>query len=95
MLKAGLDGVKRKLTPPEPVEEDVYEFDEAKLISRKIDTLPASLGEAMIELKKDKVVQEALGPHTYPLYIKAKKAEFDEFRLQVTKWELDKYFEST
>lgn len=95
MLKSGLDGVKQKLEPPQPVEEDVYEFDEARLEMHKIDTLPASLGEAIEALKKDKLVQEALGSHTYPVYIAAKKAEFDEFRIQVTRWELDKYFEST
>lgn len=95
MLKSGLDGVKQKLEPPKPVEEDVYEFDEARLEMHKIDTLPASLGEAIEALKKDKLVQEALGSHTYPVYIAAKKAEFDEFRIQVTRWELDKYFEST
>ena len=95
MLKAGLDGIKRKLIPPEPVEEDVYEFDETALTKHKIDTLPGSLSEAMLELNKNKVIQEALGPHTYPLYIKAKKVEYDEYRLQVTKWEMDKYFEST
>lgn len=95
MLKAGLDGIKNKLIAPEPVEEDVYEFDEAKLEKHKIDRLPASLGEAMTELKKDKVIQEALGNHTYPIYLAAKKAEYDEYRLQVTPWEIEKYFEST
>lgn len=95
MLKAGLDGVKNKLVPPEPVEEDVYEFDEAKLATHKIATLPASLGEAILELKKDKIIQEALGQHTYPIYIAAKKAEYDDYRLQVTQWELEKYFETT
>jgi len=95
MLKAGLEGIKKKIMLQEPVEEDVYEFDEAKLEKRKIDTLPASLGEAMEELKKDSVIQEALGNHTYPIYLAAKKAEYDEYRLQVTKWELEKYFEST
>ena len=95
MLKAGLDGIRNKMEPPKPVEEDVYEFDEASLKTHNIDTLPGSLGEAMEALKKDKMIQEALGSHTYPIYIAAKKAEFDEFRLQVTKWELDKYFETT
>jgi len=95
MLKAGLDGIKNEMEVPKPVEEDVYEFDEAKLETHKIDTLPASLGEAILELKKDKVIQEALGGHTYPIYIAAKKAEYDEYRLQVTSWELEKYFEST
>ncbi len=95
MLKAGLDGVKNKMKAPEPVEEDVYEFDEAKLETRKIDMLPASLGQAILKLKKDTVIQEALGEHACPIYIAAKKAEFDEYRLQVTKWEMEKYFEST
>jgi len=95
MLKAGLDGVKKKLSPSEPVEEDLYEFDDEKRAEKKIDTLPGSLGEAIEELKKDSVVQEALGKHTYPIYIKAKKSEWDEYRLQVTKWEQEKYFEST
>lgn len=93
MLKAGLDGIKNKLTPPEPVEEDVYEFDECKLMDLKIDTLPGSLGEAINELEKDDVIKEALGKHTYPLYIKAKKAEWDSYRIQVSKWELENYFE--
>lgn len=91
MLKAGLDGIKRNLKPPEPVEEDIYGFDETMLKEMKVDTLPASLGEAIEELKKDKVIQEALGPHTYPLYIKAKKAEWDQYRIQVNPWEIEKY----
>lgn len=92
MLKAGLDGIKNKLMPPEPVEEDVYEFDEAKLDEKHIDTLPGSLGEAITELKKDPIVLDALGPHTSKLYINAKTAEWDEYRIQVTKWEKERYF---
>ncbi|MBW2984659.1 glutamine synthetase family protein [Candidatus Woesearchaeota archaeon] len=95
MLKAGLEGIKKKMTPAEPVEEDVYEFDETKLTKLGIETLPASLGEAMLALKQDKVVQEALGPHTYQTYMLAKKQEYDDYRIQVTKWELNKYFETT
>ncbi len=94
MLKAGLDGVKRKLTPPEPVEEDVYEFDGAKLAEKNIATLPGSLGEAIEELKKDKVIQEALGQHTYASFIAAKSEEWDNYRIQVSKWEIDKYLET-
>lgn len=93
MLKAGLDGIKKGLSPPEPVEEDIYELDERRLEEMKIATLPGSLGEAMEEMKKDKLVQEALGPHTYPLYLKAKKAEWDAYRIQVTSWEHENYFE--
>lgn len=94
MLKTGLDGIKNNLVPPKPVEEDVYHFDERKLEELKIDTLPHSLWQALQALKSDKVVQEALGKHTYERYIEAKTSEWDEFRLQVTQWELDKYLES-
>ncbi len=94
MLKAGLDGIKNKLIPSEPVEENIYQFDDCKLKEREIATLPGSLGEAIEELEGDKVIQEALGSHTYPIYLKAKKTEWDDYRTQVTKWELEKYFES-
>ncbi len=93
MLKAGLDGIKKNLSPPKPVEEDVFNFSDAKLEELKIDTLPGSLLEALEELKEDTIVKNALGKHTYENYIDAKKKEWDEFRLQVTKWELDRYLE--
>jgi glutamine synthetase len=93
MLKAGLDGIKNKLTPPNPVEEDLYEFSDEKLESLNIDTLPASLGEALVEMQKDDLVKEALGEHTYHKFIEAKQAEWDEYRLYVSQWELDKYLE--
>jgi glutamine synthetase len=94
MLKAGLEGIKQKLKPPKPVEEDVYNLDEAGRAKKNIDTLPYSLWYAVKELRKDKLVQAALGEHTYERYIEAKTKEWDEFRIQVTKWELDKYLET-
>ncbi len=94
MLKAGLDGIKNNLTPPPPVEEDVYHFEPSKLEELKIETLPASLVEALEELKKDKVIRDALGPHTFERFLEAKKAEWDNYRIQVSRWELDKYLEA-
>ncbi|OFW11055.1 MAG: glutamine synthetase [Acidobacteria bacterium RIFCSPLOWO2_02_FULL_59_13] len=93
MLKAGLDGIKRSLKPPKPVEEDVYHFDDSKLAALKIDTLPDSLDAALKELKGDKLIQEALGQHTFERYVEAKTKEWDEYRLQVTHWELEKYLD--
>lgn len=92
MLKAGLDGIKNKLEPPMPVEEDVYEFDPAERLKHHIDTLPGSLGDAIEELKKDKLIADVLGAHTYKMYINAKTAEWDEYRIQVSEWEKSKYF---
>lgn len=93
MLKAGLDGIKNNLPAPEPVEEDLYHFDDYKRKQLNIDKLPHSLWQALKELKKDQVVQDALGQHTYNRYLEAKTAEWDEFRLQVTEWELVRYLE--
>ncbi len=93
MLKAGLEGIKKNLMPPKPVEEDVYHFDDAKLAELNIDTLPYSLWQAIKELKKDELIQQALGEHIYKKYVEAKTQEWDEYRLHVSDWEIDKYLE--
>jgi glutamine synthetase len=95
MLKAGLDGIKRKLIPPKPVEENVYEFDDKMLESMNISVLPHSLYEAIKEMKKDKVIREALGEKLFERYVEAKMKEWDEFRTTVTEWEIERYLEIT
>ena len=94
MLAAGLDGIERKLTPPEPVEENLYHFDAAKLESRKIRQLPGTLREALDELSRDEVIREALGEHIFERFIEAKTEEWDEYRMQVSAWEVDRYLEA-
>jgi glutamine synthetase len=94
MLHAGLDGMKRGMKPPKPVEEDVYEFDQAKLNEYKIDMLPFSIARAVEELKKDEVVKQALGKHAFEHFVAAKTSEFDDYRMQITPWEIDKYLET-
>lgn len=93
MLKAGLNGIKNKMEPPEAVEEDVYEFDDAKLEEKYIKTLPGSLGEALDEMKNSSVAKEALGEHAYRQFIRNKTAEWNAYRTAVTDWELDRYLE--
>jgi glutamine synthetase len=93
MLAAGLDGIENKIELSAPVEEDLYKFDKAKLLSRKIETLPSSLFEAIYELKKNKLMQEVLGDHLYRKYINIKTREWNEFKIQVTKWEVEKYID--
>lgn len=94
MLHAGLDGIKRGLKPPKPVEEDVYEFDDIKLAEYKISMLPFSIKRAVEELGKDEVVRQALGKHAYEKFVQAKLEEFDDYRMQITPWELNKYLEA-
>ncbi len=94
MLKAGLDGIKNKLEPPEPVEENIYTLDDESLVKKNIDVLPTSLLEALDELKKDKLMQEVLGEHLFERYIDVKTKEWDEFKKQVTNWEIDTYLDT-
>ena len=93
MLKAGLDGIKNNLEPPEPVEEDIYSLDDESRIQKNIDVLPTSLLEALGELKKDKILRETLGEHLFERYIDVKTKEWDEFKKQVTGWEIDTYLD--
>jgi glutamine synthetase len=76
------------------VEEDVYHFDDAKLVELSIGQLPGSLKEAIGELASDEVLMDALGKHTGPNFVEAKLAEWDEYRIQVTEWELERYLET-
>jgi glutamine synthetase len=91
MLKAGLDGINNKINPPQPVEENIYHMDEAERAQRGLTSLPGSLGEALAETKSDPLIREALGDHIYERFLEAKQAEWDEFRMQVTPWEIERY----
>jgi glutamine synthetase len=93
MLKAGLDGIKNDLKPPEPVEENIYQLDGDSLIKKNIGLLPTSLAEALDALKEDKLICDVLGQHLFERYIDVKKKEWDQFKKQVTNWELETYLD--
>jgi glutamine synthetase len=93
MLRAGLDGVRRSMPVPSPVEENLYEFDAAMLARHKVQTLPGSLREALDELERNELVRETLGPHVFERFHEAKRQEWDEYRMQVSRWEIDRYLE--
>jgi len=93
MLKAGLDGIKNDLQPPEPVEENIYQLDGESLVKKNIGLLPTSLAEALDALKKDRILQETLGQHLFERYIDVKTKEWDGFKKQVTNWEIETYLD--
>ena len=93
LIHAGLDGIEEGIDCPEPVRENIYEFDEQKREEYGIDTLPANLGEAVDALKEDAAIQAALGEHVYEKFIEAKTAEFEEYLVDVSQWEIDRYLE--
>jgi glutamine synthetase len=94
MIHAGLDGIENDLECPDPVRENIYEFDEDKREEYGIETLPSNLGEAVDALESDEVVMDALGPHTSEQFAKAKREEFQEYLVEVSEWELDQYLET-
>ncbi len=91
MLKAGLDGVRRHLNPPEPLEETLYGFAPGQRARQQVEPLPTSLGEALEAVAADPLMREALGDHVYERFLEAKRQEWDEYRQQVFPWELQRY----
>ena len=91
MLAAGLEGIEKEYEVPDPIEENVYEMTEEERQKRGIDTLPASLLEAIHLTEKSELVRKALGDHVFDAFIANKKIEWDQYRTQVTEYELKKY----
>jgi glutamine synthetase len=95
MLAAGLDGVEKQLKPPAHVNNvDVYHLTPAEVAARGIPILPGSLAEALEDLEKDTVLQAALGANLYDAFQRAKWAEWDDYRIHVTDWEIERYLEN-
>ncbi len=94
MLAAGLDGIEKEMAAPPPVNEDVFDFDEDDLRERSIGLLPGTLGEALQAFSCDPVIRGALGEHIYEAFFRAKQAEWDDYRIRVTQWELERYLET-
>jgi glutamine synthetase len=91
MLAAGLKGIEDGLEPPEPIEENVYEMTGKERKDRGINTLPASLADAVALTEKSALVRDALGDHVFNAFIENKKIEWNQYRIHVSKYELDRY----
>jgi glutamine synthetase len=91
MLAAGLEGIEKKMEPPAPVEENVYEMSEEERNERGIGTLPASLLDAIRLTENSELVRKALGEHVFKAFIENKKIEWDSYRIQVTEYEIGRY----
>ena len=89
-LAAGLDGIRRHLTPPPAVNANLYAQDAGQALDR----LPGTLEEAVTALAKDRVVMDALGTHVTSQYTAGKYREWEAYCAQVSQWELDRYLVS-
>lgn len=90
-LAAGLDGIENKIMPPEEVRENVFEMRLSRKAEKSIESLPGDLMEAIEEFEHDDYIKGVLGPHITEKYAEAKKAEWADYRAQVTQWEIDEY----
>lgn len=84
ILGAGLDGMEKRIDPPEEIMENPFESQESEL-------LPAALEEALDEMKKDNLVTEILGEHVVGEFIKLKEMEIESYRTHISWWELEHY----
>ncbi|WP_066320955.1 type I glutamate--ammonia ligase [Bacillus sp. FJAT-29814] len=91
LLKAGLDGIKNKLTPPAPVDRNIYVMSTEERAEEGIIDLPATLAQALHLLKANKVIVDGLGDHIFERFLDAKEIEWDMFRTVVHPWEREQY----
>jgi len=91
MLHAGLEGIEKKYELPDPIDKNLYELSEKERKEMGIESLPDSLGHAIAIAEDSELVKKILGPHIFPRYIELKKMEWEEYRIQVTEYEIKKY----
>ena len=91
VLGAGLDGIRNKLLPPEPMECNLYEMSEAELAQAGVTKLPEDIAQAVDALRQDEVIMRVLGPHTGRCLPQAQLAQWDQYRIRVYDWELAEY----
>ena len=90
-LRAGLDGIRNKILPPESVDRDVFGMSVQERCERGIAEMPGTLIEAVHCMETDDFMKDVLGSHVFEKYIAAKKEEWNRYRCQVTDWEINEY----
>jgi glutamine synthetase len=91
VLAAGLDGIRRELKPPDPVNTDTYKMTEQELAELGVRRLPWTLGEAVTAFEDSEFVQKVLGSELHAAYAKLKRDEWQEYNTVVSDWELTRY----
>jgi glutamine synthetase len=91
LLHAGLEGIEKGYELPDPMETNLYHLTAEQRKERGITSLPETLGEAIDELAASELGRKALGPHIFDRYIEIKRKEWDEYRVQLTDWERERY----
>lgn len=91
LLHSGLDGIEKGYELQQPMDKNLYHLTAEERKAAGIEMLPGSLGEAINIGKQSELLRKALGEHIFPRFIAIKEQEWEEYRIQVTEYELDKY----
>ena len=91
LLQAGLEGIEKGYELPEPMEKNLYHLSGEERRRLGVDQLPESLGEAIEITAESELVLRTLGEHMFNRYIEIKRQEWNDYRIQVTPWELQRY----
>ena len=90
-LRAGLDGIKNQIMPPESVDKNIQEMSRDDVRREGIESIPATLLDALQELEKDPLVTQTLGEHVTGNYVKAKRQEWQDYISSISEWEIGRY----
>lgn len=91
ILSAGLKGIRENYNLIDPVYDNIFEYTREEREEKGIKNLPENLKDAIKELKNSELMKETLGDHIFNKYIHAKELEWEEYRVLVTDWEVNKY----
>jgi len=91
LLHAGLEGIEQGYELEAPMETNLYHLTPEQRVERGIVSLPETLGEAIDEFSQSELMRKAFGDHIFDSYVKLKRKEWDEYRIQLTQWELNRY----
>jgi glutamine synthetase len=91
LLQAGLEGIEKGYELPEPMERNLYDLSASDREELGIEQLPETLGEAIELTAESELVLRTLGEHTFNRFIEIKRQEWEDYRVQVTPWELERY----
>jgi glutamine synthetase len=91
LLHAGLEGIEKGYELEAPMESNLYHLTPEQRRDQGIVSLPESLGEAIGEFAQSDLMRKAFGDHIFDNYVKLKRKEWDDYRIQLSQWELDRY----
>lgn len=91
VLASGLDGIENRIQPPPPCDKNIFALTEEERCADSIGELPRRLDEAVMEMSSSSFVKDVIGEHIFNKYIEAKRKEYSEYSMRISKWEIDSY----